>query len=248
MEYNKYNHGQGRMFDNNRQEGRVIFGIILALVGVGLLLKTFGLFPAFIRLSWPMVMVIIGVMIGAKNRFRNNTWWILVAIGVAHMIPAFEIYGKSSRKLVWPLLLVAMGLMMVFRPKKNRCNPETIGGSFVNDEDRIVTDIVFGGRKEIITSKDFKGGSVNVTFGGSEINMTQADFQTGSVVVDCRVSFGAIELVIPANWELQNEIKPAFGSVEDERVIYGAGTASETRKRLVLTGSCNFGGINIKSY
>ena len=248
MDYNKYQHGYKNGFDSKGQEGRIIFGIIIALVGVGLLLKTFGVFPAFLRLSWPMVLIIIGIVTGVKNRFRNNTWWILVAIGVAHMIPAFEIYGKSSRKLVWPLLLVALGLMMVFRPKRKRCDPETIGGSYINDDDRLVTDITFGGRKEIITSKDFKGGNVTVTFGGSEINLTQADFTSGSVMIDCRVAFGAIELVIPANWELQNEIKPAFGSVEDERVIYGGGTAAETRKRLVLTGSCNFGGINIKSY
>jgi predicted membrane protein len=247
MDYNKYQHGYKNTFDNRGQEGRIILGIVLALIGVGLLLKTFGVFPAFIRFSWPMTLVIIGIVVGVKNKFRNNTWWILIAVGVAHMIPAFEIFGKSSRKLVWPLLLVALGLMMVFRPKRKNCNPEIIGGSFVNEEDRLVTDIIFGGRKEIVTSKDFKGGTVSVTFGGSEINLTQADFTSNSILIECRVAFGAIELVIPANWELQNEIKPAFGSVEDERVIYGS-TANENKKRLVLTGSCNFGGINIKSY
>ena len=68
-----------------------------------------------------------------------------------------------------------------------------------------------------------------------------------SVVLDLRVSFGGVEMVVPSNWEIQNEISPSFGSVEDERVIK-TGSGYEQKKILILRGSVSFGSIEIKSY
>jgi hypothetical protein len=137
--------------------------------------------------------------------------------------------------------------MIAFRPRRPKHIPETVGGSFVSSDDKLFIDITFGGRKEIITSRDFKGGSVSVTFGGSELNLTQTDFSSPSITIDCRVSFGAIELIIPSNWDLQNEIRPTFGSVEDERIVQ-VDTTGDVRKKLILTGTCNMGSIEVKSY
>ncbi|GAA4468126.1 DUF5668 domain-containing protein [Nemorincola caseinilytica] len=244
---NKWQYKGYEYHQKDHRGGRIVFGIILALIGVGLLLKTLGLLHICLHSLWPLILIAMGTMIGVKNRFRNNAWWILIALGTFHLIPRFEIMGVSSSKLVWPVMLIALGLMIVFRPRHKHRFDETVGGAHVSSEDSLRIDVTFGGRKEIITSKDFKGGSATVTFGGSEINLTQSDMTSPSVVLDCRVAFGAIELVIPANWDLQNEIRPSFGSVEDERVIH-APVAGETRKKLILTGSCTFGSIDIKSY
>ncbi len=242
------NFGQGDYnIRNNNPANRVFFGIAVSLIGFGLLLKALGLLPSFIHFSWPVVLIIIGVMSGLKNNFRNNTWWILIIIGLANMIPQFEIMGRSSRHLVWPIMLVIFGLMIAFRPKRNKCHPRSIINSQITPDNKLLVDVVFGGRKEIITTKDFRGGVVSVTFGGSEINLTQADFVEESITMDCRVSFGGIELIVPSHWEIQNNITPTMGSVEDERVIYTAQN-SEVKKKLILQGSCNFGSIEIKSY
>ena len=117
----------------------------------------------------------------------------------------------------------------------------------INYDDYLDTIAVFGGVKKSIISKDFKGGVVSATFAGCEINLTQADFSEPSVVMDFRVSFGGIELIVPANWEVQNEISPSFGSVEDERTIQ-VSTGAEPKKILILRGHCSFGSIEIKSY
>ncbi len=247
MRHYNYNRGCDNRHGNNNPAGRFVFGIIVALIGVGLLLKALDIFPFYFRLSWPVILIAIGMLIGIKNGFRNNAWWILVVIGVAHLIPSFQILGKSSRVLIWPFMVILAGVMIAFRPRRHRTAPDTVGGAIVNATDRLVVDVTFGGRKEIVTSRDFKGGTVNVTFGGSEINLTQTDFSAPSIELDCRVVFGAIELVIPANWDIQNEIRPSFGSVEDQRVVV-AGPQGETRKKLILTGTCSMGSIEIKSY
>jgi Cell wall-active antibiotics response 4TMS YvqF len=98
-----------------------------------------------------------------------------------------------------------------------------------------------------VTSKDFKGGLVNVTFGGCEVNLVQAELTEPTAVIDLRVSFGGVELIVPSHWDIQNEIDPSFGSVEDERTIQTT-TTTETKKTLILRGNCSFGSIEIKSF
>lgn len=228
---------------------RMFFGLGIAVVGIVLMLKTLGILPPFVRFSWPLILLIIGGLIGVKNSFRGNAWWILMLVGGAHLIPAFEILGKSSRHLVWPLGLVIFGIMIAFRPRRynfrNHHKPNNV--AHVTDDSRLIIDVTFGGRKEIITAKDFKGGDVSVSFGGSEINLTQADIFEDNAVLNFNISFGSVELIVPSNWEIVNEIHPTMGSVDDERVIH-ASSPGEVRKKLILRGNCSFGSIEIKSY
>jgi predicted membrane protein len=154
----------------------------------------------------------------------------------------------SSSALMIPLALIIGGLVMVFRSKKSKDwhnNMEVV----TSNENTLNVDVTFGGRKEIVTSKEFKGGNISATFGGCEINMTQADAVEQPMVLNVKVSFGGVELVVPSHWELQNEIEPTFGSVEDHRAIRtSASSISEVKKVLILKGTCSFGSIEIKSY
>jgi predicted membrane protein len=234
----------------DREKNRVVFGIGLALVGVVLLLRTMGLLPYFdFDLSWPVILIVIGLLLGIKNNFRRNAWWILIFIGAVNLIPSFMIMGRPSRHFVWPSLVIVAGLMVAFRPRRqhDRLHKVRQMSTIINNENTLDIDVTFGGRKEVVTSKDFQGGAINVTFGGCELNLTQADFTTPSVVIDCRVSFGGVEIIVPSHWEIQNEVSPSFGSVEDERTIQTP-AGNEMKKTLIIRGNCSFGSIEIKSY
>lgn len=252
--YNKYRDSSPfseerlRKYREHRQRNRMFFGIALALVGIAFLLRECGILPYFmLRFSWPYIMVIIGIFIGIKNNFRNNAWWILILIGVANLTPQFMIMGRPSRHFVWPAFIIIIGMVIALRPRRDRCYPVHTINSSINTASTLNIDATFGGRKEVITSKDFKGGVISVTFGGCELNLTQADFPEPSVVLECRVSFGGLEIIVPSHWEIQNEVNPSFGNVEDARTIQ-TGTTNETKKILILRGSCSFGSIELKSY
>ncbi len=249
MRNRNYYSRQGKHFREHDPRNRVFFGILVALIGTAFLLKTMGLLSYFdLEFSWPVILIIIGTMIGIKNRGRNNAWWILIAIGVANLIPQFRIMGQPSRHFVWPAAMIVGGLLIALRPRKPKkeCYPGMLN-SIINTDGNLNIDVTFGGRKEVVTSKDFKGGTVSVTFGGTELNLTQADFTTPSVVLDFHVSFGSVEMIVPSHWEIQNEISPSFGSVDDERTIQTA-TNNDVKKILILRGNCSFGSIELKSY
>lgn len=241
--------GDYKQYQEQRHRNRVFFGLSLAVLGLGLLLTTMHILPCIdLEDSWPAILIGLGLMIGFKNKFRNNAWWILIIIGIANFTPQFMIMGRPSSDFAWPAIIMLAGLAIAFKPKRHRFNRQIENiSSTINTDSNINIDVTFGGKKEVVTSKDFKGGSVNVTFAGCEINLVQADFTESTVILDCRVAFGGVELIVPAQWEIQNEINPSFGSVEDDRNVQPS-VSGEVKKVLILRGSCSFGSIEIKSY
>jgi predicted membrane protein len=241
-----------KRFREERQRNRMFFGMGIAVVGVLLLLRSMEILPHFsFSYSWPYVLIIIGILMGIKRGGRSSAWWILILIGAANLIPQFTIMGKPSSQIVWPVLVILAGLAFAFRPSRNRCVPGQRRGRYmdtnINTESTLNIDVTFGGKKEVVTSKDFKGGVISTTFGGCEINLTQADFTEPSAILECHVSFGSVEIILPSHWEVQNEVSPSFGSVEDARTMQTA-TTSENKKLLILRGNCSFGSIELKSY
>ncbi len=231
-----------------RQKGKRFFGIGVALIGVLLFLRALGVLSMLsFSFTWPVILLVVGFLIGLRHNFRNNAWWILMLIGVANLTPEFTIMGRPSEHFVWPTVVIIAGLAIALRPRKERCFNGPIVRSGKTTDGKLDVDVTFGGRKELITDKDFQGGTISVTFGGCELNLSRADFAGPSAVLDFRVSFGGVEMVVPSHWEIQNEVSPSFGSVEDERTVQTNATFEE-RKVLILRGNVSFGSIEIKSY
>lgn len=240
-----------RMYRRRRHANRgdkVVFGLIIAVLGLVFMFRTLGMFPFSLALTWPMVLIVIGMILAVKHRFHGHAWWILTLIGVANLTPVFTINGVPSTHLVWPAAIILFGLAIMLKgsKKKAHCMDGDMN-TVTNTDSMLNVDVTFGGRKEIVTSKDFKGGSISTTFGGCEVNLMQADSTEQNIVLELKVSFGGVELIVPSNWDIQNDINPAFGSVEDHRSFRTASTEQE-KKTLVLKGNCSFGSIEIKSY
>jgi len=239
-----------RDWQNQRGNGRMIFGIVIAGFGLLLLLKMFHLLPPIIysiHFGWPLILIIIGIAIGLKSNFRNNAWWILTLIGGVHMLPPFYIGDVPSRRILWPLLLVVGGLGIIFRKRTYTTHKMDQIKLRTNDADTVNIDVTFGGRKEIVTSRNFRGGHVRATFAGAEINLAGADSGIQPMVLEVHASFAGVEIIVPSHWEIQNEINPTIGSVEDNRMVR-THDASAEQHTLILRGSCSFGSVEIKSY
>ena len=235
-------------YQNRHKGDKKVFGFVVVVVGICLLLGKLNLFSVSFHDLWPVALIAMGVIIGIKNGFRRHAWWILILIGLAHSIPVFNITEDvTSNELIWPIALIIGGLMIAFRSGKKNNHWKDNMQVVTSDESSLNVDITFGGRKEIITSKEFRGGNINTTFGGCELNLSQADSSVQPMVLNLKVSFGGVELIVPSHWEILNEVETSVGSVEDHRTIR-VPAAGEEKKTLILKGSCSFGSIEIKSY
>jgi predicted membrane protein len=112
-------------------------------------------------------------------------------------------------------------------------------------EDTIESTSIFAGVKKIITSKNFKGGSIVAIMGGVEINLLNADMQSPAVL-DITSIMGGARIIVPSNWQVKSEMTTIMGGVEDKRPLLQLNEGSP--KLLILKGTTIMGGIDIKSF
>lgn len=234
-------------------------GLFFLLIGGVWLLKQFGYPIPYWLFSWEMMLIVIGLFIGIQHKFRDLSWFILIAIGFVFL--SDDIWpGISLRHYVMPVVVIALGFLFLFSPKRlsrsRRCGRDrgrfNRGRNFDyddNDSEEIndmTMDIVsvFGGVKKSVLSKNFKGGEVVCIFGGAEINLTNADF-IGPVAIDVVQIFGGTKLIVPSNWEIRSEIAAVFGGIDDKRRPPGNVPPEKT---LILKGTSVFAGIEIISF
>ncbi len=244
----------------SHRKGKIVGGILVVIIGAAMLAKEMGVFFPEWLFSWQMLLIVIGLFVGIKNSFRNISWIILIGLGSAFMVEEF-IPDLHFKIYFWPIIIMAIGLKMILRPRHNRFGKKWDkrfnhrGGAnfyaFGNEkssssEDNVDMDVVFSGFKKNIISKDFKGGVISCVFGGGEINLSQADIN-GTVILELKQVFGGIKIIVPGNWEVQiDKMDTIFGGVEDKRA--NQHEARNPDKILIIKGSAVFGGIDIRSY
>lgn len=230
----------GNRFSNN--SGRVFGGIVLLIIGMAFFAREAGIFFPHWLFSWPMILVAVGLFIGARRSFRSGGWMVLLLIGgIFLMDDIFDDLDLHLYHYLWPTLFIGLGLYMIFKPKRKEWSVE----SGLASDDVVDTSAIFGGSKINVISKNFKGGDVSTFFGGTDINLSQADFQ-GTVVIHTATAFGGVKVIAPAHWNIKSEVLCIFGGLDDKRPQAKEGL--DTSKTVVLKGTCIFGGIDIKSF
>jgi hypothetical protein len=94
----------------------VTFGLVLIIIGAIILLKSLGAIAPFdVDLSFPVIMIAVGVIVGMRSRFRSPAWIILVLIGVANAIPEFRIGRMESDELAVAIAFILIGAYVMRR-------------------------------------------------------------------------------------------------------------------------------------
>ncbi|PST82162.1 hypothetical protein C7T94_15275 [Pedobacter yulinensis] len=252
----------------NNRSSRAFGGIVLLGLGIFFLGRNLGLYiPGWI-FSWSTFLLLIGLVIGYKHRFRFGGWLVPTLIGafftVDHIIDgAFNLSRYSVA-----VIFIILGLYVIFKPRKTvpaaPFSPQPEPLSQVPSAQAYETPLdqpaaateksaldvlesvnIFGGSHQKVFSKSFSGGEVVAVFGGCDINMSQADIQ-GVVVLEIVAVCGGVKLVVPSGWQVKSEITAIMGGVDDKRGMAPFTEASS--KILVIKGLALFGGVEIKNF
>ncbi len=229
----------------HRGNKRFYFGIILIAIGAVLIFERLNLIPwdiADLLISWQMLLVAIGVfaMLGG-NRTGGV---VLIAIGGFFMIPEMIEVPREIRRLYWPMILVAVGAVLLFRHKgcQSRMQRGVGDKSFDNFDDFVI----FGGREIFINSQDLKGGRATSIFGGIEYDLRKAQLSDQGAYIDTICVFGGCGIKVPLDWNVKNEVTTIFGAFTDKRGDTFQHASYDPNKTIIIKGVTVFGGVEVK--
>ena len=256
--------------DNRPNNSRIFAGLFIIAIGVLFFVRQAGLdiFPYWL-FTWPMILIAIGLFVGIKHDFTGSGWLVLLIIGGFFLMD--DVLGMYNlRRYLVPAVLVAVGAMLILRPKKGErwgrkkewrdkdvtpgvesntgfqsTDYSSVNGGDTDTSERVDATAIFGAVKKNIVSKNFRGGDATSIFGGSEIDLCKADIN-GTVRMDVTAILGGVKLIVPSHWTVRQEITAIFGGVEDKRDMHSVIAAPN--KILVLDGTAFMGGIEISSY
>jgi predicted membrane protein len=248
-------------YHTHRRSGKVWVGFILLVIGFILLLNTLGFYVPDWLFSWPMLLIAIGVVNGARHNFKHPVAVVLIVVGSVFLLERI-IPELNFRNFIWPVLIISFGLYLIIgrdkRFKSFRSNSGNLDWDKRVDDEKTFTDepprasedfveavSVFGGIKKNVVSKNFRGGDIVTIMGGAEINLTQADIN-GAVILEVVQIFGGTKIIMPPNWKVSSEMAAIFGGIEDKRIINSDQALSD--KVLIIKGTSIFGGVTLHSF
>lgn len=237
-------------YQTKRENRRAMFGIFLVVLGGLLLLKALGLIPwqvSHVIFSWPMILIVIGLVQWLINK-KRDVGIVLIAVGGVFLAPRiFDISFGELARYFWPLALIAIGLVLFLRRDKGSGTGINAGTSQTFADDSFIDEVnIFGGGKKIITSQKLRGGRFTTIFGGAEIDLLNADLNDGYAEFDIFTLFGGTTFIVPADWQVKLDDVTIFGGFSDSRApMY---VQDQENKVLRIKGYTIFGGGEIKSY
>lgn len=255
---------------------RIWGGLIIVGVGLVFLLRNFGYYVPEWILSWHILLIIIGLLIGYKRNFNGIGWVVITLIGLFFTVR--EIVDFDVSKYYFPLIFIVFGLMLLLKPKNsdidrgNRCKArwknrmrrkyEAMGDLNIPGDD--LSDPLDYDKYAGVDKNDIVD-SVSI-FGGNHHMVYSKNFKGGDVVavfggsdinltqadfdgvvkMDIVAIFGGVKIVIPPGWEVKSEVTAIFGGIDDRRTL--GVPAADPRKILIIEGVAMFGGVDIRNF
>ena len=222
---------------------RAFFGITIAALGGVLLLRNleiikFDSWNVFWGTVWAVGLVLAGLTTIISSRKMLTRAWglLLVAAGVSIGLNAYGIIDVSIWKLFWPVVLIAVGLMVVFSIGSGNRKKYEKSASDSSGNEKIA---IFYGEESRVKG-DYPGGSATAIFGGVELDLRQAKIKDGAVI-DIFTFCGGVSISLPDDVIVKNEVRGILGGSEDKTV-----SKSSAKKTIILRGECVLGGLEVK--
>lgn len=104
---------------NRKRSGSVLAGLLLLGIGAVLLMKEFGIFFPDWLFTWPMILIAVGLLVGAGNAFRDPGWVIITGVGAVFLLD--QIWPKIPiHHFIWPVVIIAIGFIIIIAPRRHR--------------------------------------------------------------------------------------------------------------------------------
>ncbi len=220
-----------------------VFGVCIIVLGLLFTLDNLDVINAREYLHfWPAIFVVVGLVKlmqpgGAPGKIFGLA---LVLIGALMILDRLDIIYFNIWHL-WPVFIILFGYSLV-RQALGRKRAEDKGLPDMMDSDSYVKGFaLMGGIVRTSNSQDFRGGELTAVMGGCEIDLRNATIKGNEAQLEIFTFWGGVEIKVPEDWTVVVHVVPIMGGVEDKSRPPKGGTS----KKLVLTGHCIMGGVEV---
>lgn len=224
-------------------QGRIFAGLLIIGIGVLFLLGSLEKIDVWDVLAdyWPLILIFIGISHLFSSQFRNTTSGIiLILIGGFFMLANLDVLEYNLWHVLWPVLIIAVGLWILFRPKfkgASKKAPEV-------KEDDLSAFVMFAGIDRRVESQAFRGGKATALMGAVDIDMRDAKLAGSEATLELTAIMGAVEIRIPREWKVEVDSSAILGAVEDK---FKSDSPDVAQSTLYIKASVILGGIEIRN-
>ncbi len=135
-------------FKKSNNDGSIAFGFVILGIGVVLLLRKIGFFiPGWI-LTWPMILIVVGLFSVVKHEFRSFFGFLMLFLGTYFLARNEFGFDFGLGQYVWPLGLIALGAYLILHKRR---------------EDRVLDEIKHNWDAKFKGQKTYTGSSFSST-------------------------------------------------------------------------------------
>ncbi len=214
-------------------------GLFLVVAGLFIITdKVIAGIPTWL-VTIPVLIISFGVLLGIYQRFKNAFWLIPVFWG-SYLLLEVQFPSLKLGNYAGPASIILLGIIFLLI-KRSRTKSPKKKLVFGSHESVNITSVFDSSRKNVV-AENFTVCDVTCLLGNAEVDLRGADIKD-SALVDATVIFGVAKIIIPANWNIKNDLTSVFGSVEDKGILNV--TKVDEGKTIILDGTAIFGGVEI---
>lgn len=216
---------------------QAVVGVLIIVLGALLMAGNLGWVEARQVISfWPLGVLAIGgaMYMRAPDPSARFSAGVVIVVGAWLTLARLFHMNGLSVGLIWPLMLIGVGAALISRAWRRSMDPSVT--------DQVVSDFAFwSGIQRKINSPVFRRADFTAVMGGIEVDLRQAG-TSGEAVIDVFVVMGGLEIKVPPDWVVSNQIVAIMGGVSDKST-----GVKDAKNRLVIRGFAMMGGVEVKS-
>jgi hypothetical protein len=233
--------------DTRRASHQVVLGLLVMGMGVLFLLDNLDILDFRHAIGfWPLAFIAAGVIVLAGDGPRSGSYTgaVLIGVGVLMILGRLGVL-YISWAMVWPLLLIALGGLILFRTlgPGRAARPVRIDGGAGDATADNVADVVaiLGAVERRIAAPDFAGGEITAVLGGCELDLREASILK-EAVLNVFTIWGGINIKVPPDWTVIWNGTALMGGFAQRTA-----SAPDSGKRLVIRGYAIMGGVEVRN-
>lgn len=219
----------------------VLWGIVLIAVGAILALRAFGYNIDIFFDGWWTLFIIIPCTVGLFTESDKTGNIIGIAVGLFLLLGCQNIISFAVIwKLMFPAIIILIGIKLIF------------SGTFSFARSKEINEIkqsgpakayfaTFSGQDIDLSGAELENLELTAAFGGIKCDLRNAIIKKDAVIT-VSATFGGIDIFVPDGVNIKKNCNCIFGGISSGKHR----NSSENTNTIYISGTCLFGGVDIK--